>query len=159
MCTLKICKDRHKFSSSHFTIFSKDSAEALHGHNYYVSLEIEGETLNDQELLIDVVDLKNSLSKILKNWDEKILLPLHSKHLKIKEKGPNEEHSTEVLFSNRRYIFPSSEVECLNLKNVTMEALAFLISEELQHELKSFSYRVVVKESQGQEASYYCKGS
>jgi len=123
MWTLKICKDRHKFSSSHFTIFSKDSAEALHGHNYYVSLEIEGETLNDQELLIDVVDLKNSLSKILESWDEKILLPLHSKHLKITDKDTKDEHSTEVLFSDRRYVFPSSEVECLNLKNVTMEAL------------------------------------
>jgi len=154
MWTLKISKDRHKFSSSHFTIFSKDKAEALHGHNYYVSLEIQGENLNDQELLIDVVEIKSALSKVLEAWDEKIILPKHSSHLKIEELSD----SINIEYSSRKYSFPTSEVELLDLRNVTMESLAKLISDKLRSQIKDFSYTVSVRESQGQEASYHFKG-
>jgi len=153
MWTLKICKDRHKFSSSHFTIFSEDSAEALHGHNYYVSLEVEGDSLNEQELLIDVVSIKKALSNVLESWDEKILLPKNSPHLILTESGA----SINAKYSKREYSFPSAEVEILDVKNVTMESLAKLISDKLLNALKPMSYKVSVRESQGQEASFYRK--
>jgi len=153
MWTLKISKDRHKFSSSHFTIFSKENAEALHGHNYYVSLEVEGDSLNEQELLIDVVSIKKSLSSVLESWDEKILLPKNSPHLILTGSGD----SINVKYSNRAYSFPSAEVELLDITNVTMESLAKLISDKLLSSLKPMSYKVSVRESQGQEASFYRK--
>jgi len=153
MWTLKISKDRHKFSSSHFTIFSKENAEALHGHNYYVSLEVEGDSLNEQELLIDVVSIKKSLSSVLESWDEKILLPKNSPYLILTGSGD----SINVKYSNRAYSFPSAEVELLDITNVTMESLAKLISDKLLSSLKPMSYKVSVRESQGQEASFYRK--
>ena len=151
MWTLKINKDRHKFSSSHFTIFSRSEAEALHGHNYYVSLEVQSESLNEQELLVDVVGLKKELSQVLEAWDEKILLPKNSPYLTLSES----DSSIEVQYSNRKYSFPSSEVEFLEVTNVTMESLAKLISDKLN--IKKFSYTVSVRESQGQEATYFKK--
>ena len=151
MWTLKISKDRHKFSSSHFTIFSKDDAEALHGHNYYVSLEVQGNELNEQELLVDVVLLKKQLTEVLKVWDEKVLLPKNSPHLKLSKSGK----SIKLEYSNRTYTFPSSEVEVLNVKNITMESLAKLISDCLSANLNGLSYKVSVCESQGQEATFF----
>ena len=154
MWTLKISKDRHKFSSSHFTIFSKDDAEPLHGHNYYVGLEVQGKNLDEQELLVDIVKLKNQLSQVLEAWDEKVLLPKHSPYLKLTKTGD----SIKVEYSKRKYTFPSSEVEVLDVKNVTMESLAKLVSDKLSAHIKNFSYTVSVRESQGQEASFFRSG-
>jgi 6-pyruvoyltetrahydropterin/6-carboxytetrahydropterin synthase len=150
MWTLKINKDRHKFSSSHFTIFSESEAEALHGHNYYIGLEVKGNKLDDQELLIDVVVLKKKLTELLEAWDEKVLLPKNSPFLQINQI----DDSIHVKYSNRKYSFPKNEVEVLDVKNVTMESLAKLISDSLSAKIKGFSYTVSVKESQGQEATF-----
>ena len=150
MWTLKINKDRHKFSSSHFTIFSESEAEALHGHNYYIGLEIRGRKLDDRELLTDVAVLKKKLTEVLEAWDEKVLLPKNSPFLKLNESRG----SIHVEYSNRKYNFPADEVEVLDVKNVTMESLAKLVSDRLSSEIVGFSYTISVKESQGQEASF-----
>ena len=43
VASLTIHKDELTFSAGHFTIFSATEREALHGHNYYVSVSFEVE--------------------------------------------------------------------------------------------------------------------
>ena len=38
--TIEICKDYLKFSAAHFTIFSVDRRERLHGHNFTVNIAV-----------------------------------------------------------------------------------------------------------------------
>lgn len=153
MWSIKLNKDRFKFSSSHFTIFNSQKAEALHGHNYYVTLEVSKSEALENGMLIDVVTLKKELSKILEPLDEKILLPKNSKFLKLEPTGSN----LEVSFSNKKYSFPTEDVEVLNLENITMEELSKLISDQLKKTLAGFVYTVEVQETTGQSASYTVK--
>ena len=66
------------FSSAHYLRGYKGKCEKLHGHNWKIEVEVEGEELDKKGLLIDFKKLK----KILKNMDRFILLfcnlhPLH----------------------------------------------------------------------------------
>ena len=150
MWSIKLNKDRFKFSSSHFTIFDKETAEALHGHNYYVTLEVSKSASLKNGLLIDVVILKKELSKILEPLDEKILIPKNSKYLNLDYEGEN----LNLEFANKRYSFPLEDVIVLDVENVTMEELCKLFSDQLKEFLVDYNYTVTVQETKGQSASY-----
>ena len=150
MWSIKLNKDRFKFSSSHFTIFDSQKAEALHGHNYYVTLEVSKPSPLENGMLIDVNILKKALSKILEPLDEKILLPKKSKHLKLN----SDESNLNLNFANKKYSFPLEDVEILDIENITMEELSKLISDKLSDTLMGFTYTVEIQETTGQSASY-----
>ena len=40
---IEVAKDYFNFASAHFLIFAKGRREPLHGHNYQVSVAMEGE--------------------------------------------------------------------------------------------------------------------
>lgn len=150
MWSIKLNKDRFKFSSSHFTIFNSEEAEPLHGHNYYVTLEVSSPGPLKEGMLVDVVFLKKELAKILEPLDEKILLPKNSRYLKLNSKGTN----LEVMFSSKQYSFPTEDVQILDVENITMEELAKMISDQLGTGLTGFTHTVQIQETTGQSASY-----
>ena len=125
---IRLAKQDFKFSVAHFTIFGPESAEPLHGHNYRLALEVEGEAVNELGLLADCDRLKRAARAACAALDDKMLLAESSPHLAIGKSGGrhggNGQATVAVRFADREYRFPEDEVLLLPVANVTMELLA-----------------------------------
>jgi 6-pyruvoyltetrahydropterin/6-carboxytetrahydropterin synthase len=118
-----------KFSSAHFITY-KGNCERLHGHNYAVQVEIEGE-LGQDKLVFDFTELKQITREICRMLDHRFLLPLYNPHFQLTVT----EHEWELLYGDRRYVFPRSDVAELPIDNSTSERLAEYICAELRRRL------------------------
>ncbi|MFW9906193.1 MAG: 6-pyruvoyl tetrahydropterin synthase family protein [Candidatus Thorarchaeota archaeon] len=114
------------FSASH-VIVSDQYEEGLHGHNYLVEIEIEG-NMDTDDFLIDFIFLEELLSQALSNWDHYVLLPSKNNKMKIREV----EDKIEIKYGNRFYSLPKAEIKFLSCTNVTTEVLAQLLGEKLR---------------------------
>ncbi|MBV9690180.1 MAG: 6-carboxytetrahydropterin synthase [Ktedonobacteraceae bacterium] len=121
-----------KFSSAHFITYG-GKCERLHGHNYRVQVEIEGE-LGDDKLVFDFTVLKRLTREICQRLNHHFLLPLHNPHLELTS-SPD---SWEVRFRGRYYVFPHVDVVELPIDNSTAERLAEYICNELCRELAEY---------------------
>lgn len=143
-----------KFSSAHFITYS-GKCERLHGHNYGVLVEIEG-NLNADHVVFDFTILKRLTREICQRLDHHFLLPLHNPHLEL---FPSSKE-WEIRFNERRYIFPRQDVVELPIENSTAELLAEYICNELCQMLKEYdttgisSIVVGVEEAPTQMAYY-----
>lgn len=152
-------KENFKFSASHFTIFSSDRAEALHGHNYYVKIELLFARVSaDLGMAFDFNFIKPLVRAILHELDEKVLLASKSPYLKIKSSGAN----YEIGFAKKNYSLPIEDVCALDLVNITSEELARYIAEKLVPQLKGHASMIKnlqkitagVEETRGQIAYF-----
>lgn len=143
-----------RFDSAHFITFG-GKCERLHGHNYAVSVTLEGPLTVDR-YVFDFVVLKEMVRRVIETLDHRFLLPLHNPHLTIRE---NEGH-WEIHFGERRYIFPAGDVQALPVDNATAERLAEYLWGEMAKELHAagashlVSMTVSVEEAPGQSAWY-----
>lgn len=144
-----------KFSSAHFITYS-GKCEHLHGHNYGVLVELEGE-LGDDSVVFDFTVLKRRTREICQRLDHHFLLPLDNPHLELQPS----EHSWEIRFGAKRYVFPRSDVVELPIANSTAELLAQYICEEICKTLTEYptarlhSIMVGVEEAPTQMAYFY----
>jgi len=143
------------FSASHI-IKTPDIVEGIHGHNYYVELEIFGKIGND-DLVYDFIYLEELLKQITSEWDHFLLLPQHNKEIIFKEKGEN----LEITYGDRFYSIPVNEVKLLNCKNTSTEILAKMIGEKFSFALNDnktqeiiSAIKVIVWETPHYFASY-----
>jgi len=153
--SLRLGKEDFKFSAAHFTVFSEDEAEALHGHNYRVRVELGGPGVDELEFLVPVAAAKRDIRSQCAELDEKVLLPEECPHLELTQS----DETVTTRFGTRRYEFPSSEVVLLPVANVTVEALARWLWQRLADQWDSHRDRVetlevTVAETRGQGASY-----
>lgn len=153
--SLILNKEDFKFSAAHFTVFGEAKAEALHGHNYRVTVELNGSEVDDLEFLVPAAAAKQEIRSQCAALDEKVLLPAACPHVELTEHGG----SVTADMGTRRYEFPSSEVVLLPLANVTVEALARLLWQRLRDRWTHLRDRVdtvevTVTETPGQGASY-----
>lgn len=153
--SLRLGKEDFKFSAAHFTVFSDGAAEALHGHNYRVTVELSGPELDGLEFLVPVAAAKRDIRAECSALDEKVLLPGQCPHLEVAQYG----ETVTAALGSRRYQFPSSDVVQLPVRNVTMEALARLLWRRLRDRWAHLQDRiaaveVTVAETQGQSAGY-----
>lgn len=155
MFTIHLAKEPFKFSCSHFTIFSADGAERLHGHNYQVQVDITVEDLDPQlGMAFDFNSVKPLIREFCNSLDERILLPSQSVFLQLKELT----RQLEVNFGSKHYVFPKEDVLSLPLVNITSEELARYATQHLIQAMAPFQYwtsiSVKVEETRGQSASY-----
>eukprot|EP01080_Neovahlkampfia_damariscottae_P001313 gene1313-11396_t len=150
--TINISKEDIKFSSGHFTIFSKTSREPLHGHNFKVSMNLTGE-VNSNGMINNYQIFKKKLRNICKEFDEKFLIPKNSSFLNIKEN----EKEIFVNFQNEEIKFPKNDVLILPLRNITGEELsshiASLMKNELDQEEEISRITISVSSGDGQSVS------
>jgi len=137
-----------KFSACHF-LKEPDQCSRLHGHNYYVSIEVS-DKLDDNYFVVDFIELNKKLEGIIKPMDHYILIPTESKDLKITE----DNDSIEIKSSGKRYVFPLSDVLLLPLPATTSELLAKYIHDKLKEIYKDKKIIVKVGESKSTMASY-----
>jgi 6-pyruvoyl tetrahydropterin synthase/QueD family protein len=143
-----------RFSAAHFITFG-GKCERLHGHNYGVLVEIEGELGNDK-LVFDFSILKRLTREICRHLNHHFLLPMHNPHLQLHL----EENAWEIRFQDKRYLFPSVDVIELPIDNSTAERIAEYICSELLNALAEYdtahlyTIMVGVEESATQMAYY-----
>jgi len=155
MYRINIEKQKLNFSSAHFITYENE-CEGLHGHNYYTMVEMEG-TLDSNAYLMDFKQVKCELEKICKTLDHKVLMATENKHLKITQK----DKSCEVVFKEKKYLFPSEDVVLLPMPNTTVEQLSKYIAGKLVDALEKIgmgenvrTIEVGVEETAGQMASF-----
>jgi len=154
MFQVHLSKERFKFSSSHFTLFSEDKAEALHGHNYQVEVVLEFKKISPEAgLAAEFHSLKVCLDETLADLDEKVLIPSLSPFLDIGETETN----IEVKFHNKFYSFPREDCLVLEVVNTSSECLSQWLFEALKEDMAKLgakSLQVCLFESPGQGVSY-----
>jgi 6-pyruvoyltetrahydropterin/6-carboxytetrahydropterin synthase len=118
-----------RFAAAHFTTFG-GQCEPLHGHNYDLFVEIEGE-LTEDSWVFDFTEAKRIVAGICKELDHRFLLARDSASLRI-EQSPGE---YEIAFGETRYVLPAADVAALPIDNTTAERLAEWISGRIVAEL------------------------
>lgn len=118
-------RNRLRFAAAHMATFGGD-CEPLHGHNYDVIVELEGE-LTEDSWVWDFGEVKRLTRGIVEPLDHKFLLQAESKLLHIKE----HEDAWEIGWKERRYSFPKSDVLPLPLDNTTSERIAEWVAGQL----------------------------
>ena len=129
---IRIEKESIKFSCSHFTIFGPAEAEALHGHNYYVSAEFGLSELDASlGMAFDFNLLKPLLKEEADKLDEHVLIPRNSPFLKIDRTVDQ----IKVAHGKKQYLFPIEDVIELDTVNITSEELARDFAHRIQKRL------------------------
>jgi 6-pyruvoyltetrahydropterin/6-carboxytetrahydropterin synthase len=159
-----LAKENFKFSCSHFTILGPGHAERLHGHNYYLRVELEIDSVDPSlGMAFDFNLLKKLVRDLAAGFDELVLLPKNSPFLKIETiQDPSTGESVGVNLGQKRYVFPKEDVRLLPIVNVTSEELARIIAEEIQAKLPDAvgttvgmkRLEVTVEETRGQSIAY-----
>ncbi len=143
-----------RFAAAHFTTFA-GKCEPLHGHNYAVAAQLEGE-LTPDSWLFDFVELRRLLAGICRELDHAFLLPTENNNLAV----THSEGHYAITFGDRRYVIPEAEVRALPIDNSTAERLAEWLAGRLADEIGArgatnlSSLTVTVEEAPGQSASF-----
>ncbi len=135
------------FSSAHF-VESAGVCETLHGHNYDVDIVIEG-PLDEDGMVVDFKEIKDTIRRMCKELDHKVLLPGKSKTIAVKES----KNSVEVKIKSKRYVFPEEDCVILPIVATTVELLAEYFVGELDFP-DDYSVKLCVSESTGATGCY-----
>ncbi len=147
-------KGNLRFDCAHFITYG-GKCEHLHGHNYGVSVTVEG-PLTADSYVVDFVDLKKIIRRVSETLDHRFLLPLKNPHLVL-------EHANEhwsIQFEGREYRFPARDVVPLPVDNITAERLAEYIWNEIVRELLALgnshldTISIGIEEAPGQSAYF-----
>jgi 6-pyruvoyltetrahydropterin/6-carboxytetrahydropterin synthase len=61
------------FAAGHALRNYKGSCENVHGHNFKVQVTLQGERLDDTGMLVDFLDVKNSMRDVISRLDHQFL--------------------------------------------------------------------------------------
>ena len=148
--SVSVERNRLKFASAHMATFHGE-CEPLHGHNYQVIVEVDGE-LTEDSWVWDFGALKKATRDIVDELDHKFLLQMERSLLNIAFAADN----YTVAFAGRTYQFPASDVAPLPIDNTTAERLAEYIGKQLMRALQASGtnlisqLRIGVEEMPGQ---------
>lgn len=116
---LEIHRQEFSFSAGHFTIFSRTEREAMHGHNYEVSLAMHVQT-HPNGLSFDYGHYKEKMHTLCARLSRRFLLPSQSPYLRLDDEG----EYWAAHFNGKILPFLKEDVVVLPLTNVTIEELA-----------------------------------
>ena len=102
-----ILKVKGGFSAAHRLYGSGGKCESLHGHNFKVELEVEGENLDDQGMLIDFGLLKGLLQTVLEELDHRDLNEIEA----LAASSPSSEVLARYILREVKKRMPTPEVE------------------------------------------------
>ncbi len=153
---IHIKRDRYKFSCAHMTVFPGGRKERMHGHNYYVSLNIELASI-DFERIVDFGPLKDALTALCNEWKEHVLLATENPYYECLSCT---EEEIEFLLCKQRYVLPREDVLLLPIDNLAVEPLSKLACERLCKSMENTldpatvrAIEVTIEENPGQGAT------
>ncbi len=147
MHSIQVKDEKMSFSAAHF-VMGSEYCESLHGHNYFVTVEIFGE-LNDLGMLVDFRDVKKKVRSLCKTLDHRVLLPGESDIIEVSEKG----ESIEVFVQGKRYCFPIEDCVVLPFIATTAELLAEYVARNLSFP-EGVRVKICVSESIGSNGCF-----
>lgn len=157
--SILVHKEYLKFSCAHFLIFPDGSKERLHGHNYQVTCEIDGE-LGERGLVIDFIQVKPIIKELCDWLDEHWVIP--GEHHELRYRHRDDGH-TAVVYRDCHYMAPTSEIRVLPINNTSAENFAAWMGRTLMVRLtERFGrvhvrrMRIAVSETSGQHGVYTC---
>ena len=149
-----VAKENLKFNAAHFIAYP-GFRERLHGHNYQVTVRIEGD-LGPDGYVIDFGLVKQATKRVCDALDEYTLLPAQSDCMRISEQG----ESVEAVYEDgSRFVFPRSDVMLLPIVHTSAEELARYVAWPVRAELLAVGERpcrrlgVGVAETRGPSAT------
>jgi len=156
---VRLEKQYFNFCSAHFLVFGDGSREPLHGHNYRVSVVLEG-PLQPEGVVFDFTVVKPLVKAVCDSIDHKTLVPRDNPWLALRT--VDDGRALEVCHGADRFVIPQADVVVLPLANLSVEHLARWVCERLAEELgRRFpnapppsAIEVEVEESPGQSAIY-----
>ena len=149
-----VTKDYLKFSAAHFIAYP-GFREALHGHNYRLSIEVHG-ALGSEGYVVDFGVVKRIARRLCERLDGRMLVPLESDCITVERDGS----SVVLRYENDEFRFPEADVVMLPIAHSSVEELARYLAAELRRELAAESVatltaiEVGVEESFGQAAFF-----
>ena len=148
-----ISKDYLIFCAAHFITYDHES-EPLHGHNYRVSVTVEGSTHPRDHFLFNFVTLKRIMRELVDRLDHRALLPDSNPDFQLtRDRG-----EVTVRVRGRRYVLPESDTLILPMPNTTAEMLAKYFVGELRQKINGVpqvtACEIEVEEVKGQSAFY-----
>lgn len=159
--SILIDKEYLKFSCAHFMIFPDGTKERLHGHNYHVTCEVDGQ-LSAHGLVIDFKKVKPIIKELCDQLDEHWLIP--GQHPELTFRHRDDGH-TEVQWRDCRYLAPTDEVIVMPINNTSAENFAAWMGRSLFERLRAAfgkvsvrRMRVEVSETSGQKGVYTYHG-
>jgi 6-pyruvoyltetrahydropterin/6-carboxytetrahydropterin synthase len=154
--SIEVAKDYFNFASAHFLIFADGNREPLHGHNYQVSVRMEGE-LDHAGVVIDFITFKPLIKRICDSLDHRTLIQTQSPLVKVRERA----REVELRYKRQKIILPRQDVILLPLANTSTELLAEHIAGRIRREVpRKFPRTVIrcievgVEEARGQRGIY-----
>ena len=152
---VRVTKDTLVFSAAHFITFNGTICERLHGHNWRVEAEIEGE-LDENQYVFDFIALRDGLQSLVHQLDHRMLLPAFHSRIVVTESEDGREVTAR--FEDRRWVFPKEDCCILPISNTTAELIAHWLGNSLSLQLSLATVpglrrlRVSVEENFGQWA-------
>lgn len=128
---VRVEKEAFNFASGHFLIFADGSREELHGHNYRVSVELEGE-LDPAHIVLDFRNFKLIVKNLSDTLDHRMLLPAENPLLKIERQID----AWTVRFGSDQMAFPHKDVVLLPIANTSAELLARYFCERIRDQIR-----------------------
>jgi 6-pyruvoyl-tetrahydropterin synthase len=148
-----VSKDSFKFNAAHFMAYP-GFRERLHGHNYRVSVRVEGR-LNSDGYVIDFGDIKRAAHEICQAMNERTIVPMNSDCLAIERSAGDVRIACE---DGSRFSFPEADCVLLPIAHSSAEELADYVCTCLLEKLPEMPARgvaaveVSVAEAPAQEA-------
>jgi 6-pyruvoyltetrahydropterin/6-carboxytetrahydropterin synthase len=153
---IEVEKDYFNFASAHFLVFANGKREALHGHNYQVSVAVEGE-LDSAGVVLDFIAFKPLIKNICDDLDHRTLIQRDSSALKIRRGAGH----VIVLYRDQRIVLPARDALLLPIANTSTEMLAEYIAGQIRRKVrrrfpgaKLHNLEVGVEEARGQRGFY-----
>lgn len=154
--SIEVSKDYFNFASAHFLIFADGRREALHGHNYQVSVAVEGK-LDRAGVVLDFISFKPLIKKVCDELDHRTLIQQSSPLLQVSQA----KNQIEVLYKSQRIVLPKRDVILLPLINTSTELLAEHIAGQIRRRVEQRFpaarlrfMEVTVEESRGQRGLF-----
>jgi len=130
LSSIEIEKQYLHFSAAHFTIFSAQERERLHGHNFRLAVEITGE-IDENGLCFDYAIYKKILKDLCHEYDEYTLIAEHSPYLEI---GSDADYFY-ITHNGITQPLLKTDTILLPIKNVTIEELSHFFLQKLTTDL------------------------
>ena len=155
--SIEVAKDYFNFASAHFLIFANGKREPLHGHNYQVSVKLEGE-LDRAGVVLDFISFKPLVKKICDGLDHRTLIQTESPIIQVRRHAKE----IEVRYRQQKIILPRGDVLLLPLANTSTELLAEYVAKQIRRQVKAQfskvkirSMEVGVEEARGQRGIFH----
>lgn len=154
---VSVSKDYLTFSAAHFLAIPGHRCEALHGHNYVVTVAVEGPVDPATGFVIDFAVLKRRLRSTLDAIDHRVMIAGNNPRVTVRTEGGR---TTVEYGGGMRFLFPASDVAVVPVPETTAELLAEYLANEVMAGLLSEgmlglgSVTVDVEESPGQVGSF-----